>query len=810
MRIVRGSLCLVLLLLMVALMGWPGGAQQTSFTVTVQGVGNGSGSVTSNPSGINCTITAGSTSGSCQAQIINSVTLIANPNSGSVFAGWSGGGCSGTGNCIISAAATVTATFNLQQTSVAPNVFYTVKQGTFSATLIPVSSTKTVADFYDYRNFAGHTGLEVAQHSILFIYRDTATGQDSLVIEHNKQDGTTPAGTVTFNFSGVPQGLNWQVQDDPDDSYTLNPPTAQVVWNWQTGFTDGAALGPLPATMDLTLTPTFGPSITNWDLVTGDPTNPQRTSIPSLTTPLEIIAQQGQPPTVDFSVNPSQPSVNSPATFDASPSRAAPGNQIVNYEWDFTGQGVFAVSTTSPTVQHTFDKTGDYRVTLRVTDNRGAQATVTKTVTVIEVSSEAVQDISTPAATPGSTFRKTVNIKVRTAVNGLGLQEQIPAGWKVTPVDNGGATFKPTLNQWVFPQTIRAGETRRVVFDVTVPSSSELASGPLPATFPLTCFIESASPAFQSNCTGEQQIDIVSCLPIKVAVAHLTPSNTIDLRLDPLIKADQLQRAVGFWQENAGVPGTCDAAISLETMKDITARELSGVPVDEPLPVNAQTGATVTRSILTPLPFHQVIPSRDKGNVFSVRLHVVATLDLNGLGLNEVLPTNWKVQPINNGGASFKSATREWLFSDKIRNGETRDVVYQVTVPRDEPTGCVTLQGRVDCALPQFEADIAGDNAAPPNQVCVVQCLTVPVAIAHLDTRINDIDVTLSNVISFDQIQQALAYWLEDATVPGTCGKQIDFEMMKTLLAYWLTGTPVDQPVPTGVVLPPTDPPPSH
>lgn len=807
MRIVRGSLCLALMLLMVTLMGWSGGAQQTALSVTVQGAGNGSGSVTSSPSGINCTITVGSTSGSCQAQFSNPVTLSANPNPGSVFAGWSGGGCSGTGNCTLSSSTTVTATFSLQQAASTPNVFYTVKQGTFSATLIPVSSAKSVVEFYDYRNFAAHTGLEVEQHSIIFIYRDTATGQDSLVMVHNKQDGTTPAGTVTFNFNGVPQGLNWQIQDDADDSYTLNPPTAQVVWNWQAGFTDGTGLGPLPSTFDMTITPSFGPVITSWDLVSGDPTNPQRTILPSLTTPLEIIAQQGQPPTVDFSINPTQPSLNSPATFDASASRAAPGNQIVNYEWDFNNDGIFEVSTTSPTVQHAFDKTGDQRVTLRVTDNRGAQATVTKTVTVIEVSSEAVQDMSTPAATPGSTFRKTVNIKVRTAVNGLGLQERIPAGWKVTPVDNGGATFKPSVNQWVFPQTIRAGETRRVVFDVTVPNSSDLASGPLPATFQLTCFIESASPAFQSNCTGEQQIQIVSCLPIKVAVAHLTPSNTIDLRLDPLINPDQLQRAVGFWMEDSGVPGTCNAAISLETMKEITARELSGVPVDEPLPVNAQTGATVTRSILTPLPFHQVIPSRDKGNVFSVRLHLVATLDLNGLGLNEVLPTNWKVQPINNGEASFKISTREWLFTDKIRSGETRDVTYQVTVPRDEPTGCITLQGRVDCALPQFEADIAGDNVAPPNQVCVVQCLSVPVAVAHLNTSINDIDVTLSNVISFDQIQQALAFWLEDATVPGTCGKQIDFETMKTLIAYWLTGTPVDQPVPAGVQLPPTDPP---
>jgi hypothetical protein len=42
------------------------------------------------------------------------VTLTATANSGSTFAGWQGGGCSGTGTCMITLIAdtTVTATFN--------------------------------------------------------------------------------------------------------------------------------------------------------------------------------------------------------------------------------------------------------------------------------------------------------------------------------------------------------------------------------------------------------------------------------------------------------------------------------------------------------------------------------------------------------------------------------------------------------------------------------------------------------------------------------------------------------------------------
>ena len=81
------------------------------FTLTVSRSGAGSGTVTSSPAGISC----GST---CSASFNSgtSVTLTASVASGSVFAGWSGGGCSGTGTCTVTmnAGTSVTATFNIQ------------------------------------------------------------------------------------------------------------------------------------------------------------------------------------------------------------------------------------------------------------------------------------------------------------------------------------------------------------------------------------------------------------------------------------------------------------------------------------------------------------------------------------------------------------------------------------------------------------------------------------------------------------------------------------------------------------------------
>ncbi len=676
----------------------------------------------------------------------------------------------------------------------APSVFFTLEQADFRATLLPVRNAQDVVTFYNYTNFQSNTGLEVIGRSLLFIYEDTTSGSLSLVLIHSRANGGP--GSVTLNFSGLPQGVQFQVQDDPDDTFTLNPPTAQVIWNWQPGFNDGAALGPLPQSFEITITPQFSSGVTEWAALSGGLPNPESILIPSLTQPVVLRAQVGVPPTADFVFSPESPGVGVPITFDARPSRPAPGRQIVRYEWDFNGDGIFESRSSSPTMTQTFNQVGEFRVTLKVTDDQGVSATVTKTVRVVEVSARATRSISTPEAAVGFTFRVTIEIQLGLATNGLGLDEDLPPGFEVTPIDSAGATFKRAETQWVWAELIQANEIRRVVYDVTV--RPEAALGALPRRFEIRGIIESASPAFHTAVTGESQIDLVDCLSIPVAIAHLTAQEIVDLRLDEFITADQLQRAVAFWLEEAGVPATCNALVTWEMLKGLVARQLSGTPVDQPITAALTQGAAVTRMILTPLPFAQVyLPGNHAGRVFRVRLEISVLSELMGYGVKEIFPSRWEIRPIDNAGAVFKKATREWVFTERLAPGAGRAILYEVTVPEGESTGTVRFQGKSQGVIPNFEVPTGGDV-----EVNLIECLSVPVAVAHLDTRKNEIDVTLSNLIKFDQIQAAIAFWLEDVNVPGTCGLTIDFETMKVLIAHWLTDTPVDKPLPGGVALP--------
>lgn len=694
------------------------------------------------------------------------------------------------------------ALFTLPLAAQGENLYFSVKQGTNTYELTPISRAGSVTDFYSYSNDESHTGLEVAEHSILFLYKDTTSGEIYLVIIHDAPNNTT-GGEVEFSFSGLPASATIVIRDDPSpDTWDFTPPTATIHWNWDAVHDDGTVIGGLGKEFTITITPNFISGINEWDLVTGTVDKPVYTKLANLTDPITITATTNIPPKASFTFSPTTVSIGQAVSFDGSASKdpdnaSAPNKGITKYAWDFgdgtTGNGV--------TVSHTYSAAGSYNVTLTVTDNQGATDTVTRTVTVSEAVVTATRTISTPAVLPGSTFRVIVEITTSTAIEGLGLDEDLPGGWEINPIDNAGAAFKRVETQWIFARTVRAGETIKIIYDVTVPQ--ELMSGPLPVKECITGEIDSAQPAFHKEVNGDSCLKVDSCLPAIVAIAHLnTQTEEIDLTLSNDVTAAQIQQAISYWVEDQPVPGTCGNLLDLETLKLLIAHYLKCIPIDEPLPKEpGDKAVTITRQILTPFPFHQLYLEAYRGNIFRVTITIEANKDLYGLGLDENLPQGWEVKPINSASGVFKESQTQWVFPEKIPAGTIKTITYEVTVPQGRvyclggeecKANTFDLSGIADSANPQFELAVGGET-----EVVIAKCLAIAIAIAYLDVEKNTIDATLSSKITFEQIQAAIAFWLEDEAVPGTCGKTIDFETVKLLIAYWLTDTPVDQPLGT-------------
>jgi hypothetical protein len=120
--------------------------------LTVKFAGTGTGKVVSSPAGINCVV---SCTGSFDPG--TTVTLTASASAGSLFAGWSGGGCSGSGACEVTTteAISVTATFAVAATW---DPTWSLAGVTFSnGNLSIVSPGATTSQHIDVRTTVGET-----------------------------------------------------------------------------------------------------------------------------------------------------------------------------------------------------------------------------------------------------------------------------------------------------------------------------------------------------------------------------------------------------------------------------------------------------------------------------------------------------------------------------------------------------------------------------------------------------------------------------------------------------------------------------
>jgi hypothetical protein len=107
--------------------------------------GNGTGTVTSDPAGINC-----GSDCSESYDIATQVTLHAAADTG-VFTGWSGGGCSGTGDCIVSIDGDLSVTAEFQIQTPVSTTTTTVRPTTTTTTVPP-----TIVSLIDFNAMPGN------------------------------------------------------------------------------------------------------------------------------------------------------------------------------------------------------------------------------------------------------------------------------------------------------------------------------------------------------------------------------------------------------------------------------------------------------------------------------------------------------------------------------------------------------------------------------------------------------------------------------------------------------------------------------
>jgi PKD repeat protein len=700
--------------------------------------------------------------------------------------------------------------------------YFEVTQGTTKVAVVPFSGTKTAQDFYDYDSGQSRSRnpLGEANTAVLFLYREPA-GQLYLFFILGKAEAGT-GGNARFTIKNIPIGANFVLKDDSfyfpilpelNDTYTPTNGDYQVMWTWTDGRTDGGVFGPLGEEFDLTVVPEALSGVQRIVFKYGDINKPTRVELNTVD-PIEIKGMRNQPPVAKLGVSPAAPRARQEVLFDASGSYD-PDGKIVEYRWDFDGDGKIDLTATEAKVRYTYLAEGNYVVGLTVVDNTGVSTTITYPVTVSGAPAEVKREISTTHALPGSIFRVIITIKAYQDLIGVGLDEDPPANWEVIPIQNAGAVFNRPYVQWVFMDTIRAGTERVIVYDLKVPTADQLASIRLPQQFCITGILQAKVPDLTLQVEGETCVIVDSCLTILDAVAHLIPpekpgdQDRLDLRLSETITVDQLNRVAELWRTGQPVPGTCGEQLDLEKIKLIAAYAYSCTPVDEPLPSYPAANVKARRTILYPIPCEAVVigfydsMGNAIGNKFTVKVEIETDRDVIGVGLDEDLPVGWRVTPIQNDGFIYKPGVDQWVLLDVLKPGRPKTIIYEVTVPpniqvkKPLPGPCPvrdfqTVVGRVDTGLPCQVIDVTGQS-----KVELSDCLSVLAAIAKWDVAKDAIDLTLSDKITFPQVQRAIAFWLEGSRVPRTCDPGIvDFELMKTIVAYWLTGTPICEPLP--------------
>ena len=137
----------------------------TRFDLSVNGAGTGAGTVSSGPivlPPIDCTITAGTASGTCSGQFSENtvVTLSATAAFGSTFTGWSGA-CTGTGACQVTMGAARAVTASFSAPPIVTRYLAEGATGTFFTTVVGLANVSATTTANADLRFQRSDGVEI-------------------------------------------------------------------------------------------------------------------------------------------------------------------------------------------------------------------------------------------------------------------------------------------------------------------------------------------------------------------------------------------------------------------------------------------------------------------------------------------------------------------------------------------------------------------------------------------------------------------------------------------------------------------------
>ncbi|WP_321430211.1 hypothetical protein [uncultured Methanolobus sp.] len=306
-----------------------------------------------------------------------------------------------------------------------------------------------------------------------------------------------------------------------------------------------------------------------------------------------------------------------------------------------------------------------------------------------------------------------------------------------------------------------SGDSGSPVFKITGYDSIEIV-GLLHAS-------SNGNPVYSHISYVIEDLDVV---PYTILHTDWNPWNDPDSDDGALITTDELQDAIHYWLDDLPI-STTGAEVTTTRLQylihcwinDDICNKSSG-DKDAKSSQKSMASITANRTVSS----YNVTPD----STFTVTVEMSPDQSIEALLLDEESPEGWNITNIGDDESSFKNRTAEWVWSSTISGNESRNVIYNVTVPANLTGGMYNISGTVS-AYGVNATEVGGDS-----EVYVMDDWN----------PWNDWDSENGRYISLDEVQDAMIYWQYSAPIPRT-GHILSLSEIRTINSYWRYGQPM-------------------